>query len=256
MLAAPCSALGVLQARIGAEFPPGGCDGERHGDHSAAFFDSCAYDAWTFSLAPLRCAVLCRDRRADSPIIAPAIRLPDGEMASFKDVMFRCMRHGRVWACSCAREPPASHGAAAGSLRRERRLAPRRNRIVFVGERIGDDTVTRLVASLLALEGMDPKKEIKLYINSSGASAYSALAIVDVMRQMTCPISTVAFGQVNSTGAWVPAQRPWLGAPGRPTSHALPRQELTSRAFAPPPQRRWSSLQAPRAGAWSCPTRV
>jgi len=75
------------------------------------------------------------------------------------------------------------------------------NRIIVVGERIGDDTVMRVTATLLALEAADPKREIRMYINSQGASTYSAVALVDIMKSISCPISTIAFGQVNGTSA-------------------------------------------------------
>lgn len=66
----------------------------------------------------------------------------------------------------------------------------------------------RVTSTLLALEGVDPKKEIKIYINSAGASAYSAVALVDVMRTMSCPLSTIAFGAVNGVCESVAPRRP------------------------------------------------
>ena len=86
-----------------------------------------------------------------------------------------------------------------------------KNRILVVGERIDDQSVMRITASLLALEAMNPNAEIKIYPNSSGRSAYADQAIVDVMRHLTCPVSTVAFGTVSSTSALILA----AGAKGR-----------------------------------------
>merc|ERR1712146_843186 len=54
-----------------------------------------------------------------------------------------------------------------------------------------------------ALESLDQKREIKLYINSTWASTYAALAIVDVMTQLSCPIVTVALGMVASASVLV-----------------------------------------------------
>jgi ATP-dependent Clp protease, protease subunit len=54
----------------------------------------------------------------------------------------------------------------------------------------------RTVAALLAMEALDPKAEITMYINSSGGSPYSVVAILDMMAAIAPPIRTVAFGQV------------------------------------------------------------
>lgn len=40
-----------------------------------------------------------------------------------------------------------------------------RNRIVFLSQRIGDTVAIQVVASLLALDSLNPEEEIKLYIN-------------------------------------------------------------------------------------------
>lgn len=70
-------------------------------------------------------------------------------------------------------------------------------RIIFLGSRISEDVCNRVCASLMALEAIDPKAEIKMYVNSTGASAYAAVAIVDIMKQIQCPISTVGMGMVR-----------------------------------------------------------
>jgi len=68
-----------------------------------------------------------------------------------------------------------------------------RNRIIFVTGRINDDDATQIVANLLALEAINPKKEIKLYINSPGATAYAAFAIIDIIKQLNCPVRCVKY---------------------------------------------------------------
>mmetsp|Transcript_3863 Transcript_3863/g.9653 ORF Transcript_3863/g.9653 Transcript_3863/m.9653 type:complete len:250 (+) Transcript_3863:139-888(+) len=76
-----------------------------------------------------------------------------------------------------------------------------RNRIIFIGTRITDQTCTEIVAKLMALEAADPKKDIKLYINSQGGQGYAIVGILDAMRNCKCDISTVAFGMVAANAA-------------------------------------------------------
>jgi ATP-dependent Clp protease protease subunit len=74
-----------------------------------------------------------------------------------------------------------------------------RNRIIFVGSRIDDAVATQIVATLLALEAIDPTADIKLYINSAGGSPYAVVGILDTMRAIQPEISTIAMGTVMST---------------------------------------------------------
>ena len=45
-----------------------------------------------------------------------------------------------------------------------------RERIVFLGQQVTDETANLVVAQLLFLEAEDPEKDIYLYINSPGGS--------------------------------------------------------------------------------------
>ncbi|KAK9803188.1 hypothetical protein WJX72_011868 [[Myrmecia] bisecta] len=74
-----------------------------------------------------------------------------------------------------------------------------RNRIIFVGNRIGDEMSTQIVASLLALEALDDKEDIKLYINSGGGTPYAVISILDTIEAIKPDVSTIAFGQAAST---------------------------------------------------------
>lgn len=91
-----------------------------------------------------------------------------------------------------------------------------RNRIVFINRRINDEVATQVVASLLALDSLDPEQEIKLYINCPQGSPYSVTAILDTMRAIRAPVSTVGFGMVGGTAAAVLA----AGTKGRRFSMA------------------------------------
>jgi len=71
-------------------------------------------------------------------------------------------------------------------------------RIVFVAGPITDALANVVIAQLLLLQQKDPKKEIKMYINSPGGSAYAAFAIYDTMQHLEAPLSTIAVGTTAS----------------------------------------------------------
>jgi ATP-dependent Clp protease protease subunit len=76
-----------------------------------------------------------------------------------------------------------------------------KDRIVFVSGEINDESANTIIAQLLFLQAEDAKKEIKMYINSPGGVIYAGLAIYDTMRQLTCPVSTIAVGMAASMGS-------------------------------------------------------
>lgn len=92
--------------------------------------------------------------------------------------------------------------------------------IIFVGGPIDDYMANLVVAQLLFLQSEDPKKEVKLYINSPGGSVTSGLAIIDTMRHIKNPISTVCIGIAASMGAVI------LAAGDKGKRFALPNSEI------------------------------
>ena len=76
-----------------------------------------------------------------------------------------------------------------------------KERIIFLGTPVDEHTANLIVAQLLFLEAEDPKKDIKLYINSPGGSVYDALAIFDTMQFVKCDIETVGIGVQASAAA-------------------------------------------------------
>ena len=54
-----------------------------------------------------------------------------------------------------------------------------KDRIVFLGGEIDDDTANLVVAQMLFLEMEDPDQDIMLYINSPGGSTSAGMAIYD-----------------------------------------------------------------------------
>lgn len=76
-----------------------------------------------------------------------------------------------------------------------------RERIIFLGGAIDDHMANIVIAQLIFLEHEDPKKDIKLYINSPGGSVTSAMAIYDTMNHVKPDVSTVCIGIAASAAA-------------------------------------------------------
>lgn len=78
-----------------------------------------------------------------------------------------------------------------------------KDRIVFLGTPVDENTANLVVAQLLFLQADDPKKDIFFYINSPGGSVYDALAIYDTMQYVTNDIQTVGIGIQASAAAFL-----------------------------------------------------
>ena len=78
-----------------------------------------------------------------------------------------------------------------------------RERIIFLGEPVTNDSANRIVAQMLFLEAEDPVKDIYLYINSPGGSVYDGLGIFDTMHHIKPDVHTVCIGLAASMGAFL-----------------------------------------------------
>jgi len=76
-----------------------------------------------------------------------------------------------------------------------------KERIIFLGGPITDQIASLIIAQLLFLEHEDPKKDIKLYINSPGGSVTAGLAIYDTMQYLKPDVSTICVGMAASMAA-------------------------------------------------------
>ncbi len=76
-----------------------------------------------------------------------------------------------------------------------------KERIVFLGDQVTPETANLVVAQLLFLASEDPKRDIKLYINSPGGSVYDGLAIIDTMNYVKPDVQTIGIGLQASMGA-------------------------------------------------------
>ncbi len=95
-----------------------------------------------------------------------------------------------------------------------------RERIIFLGGGIDDDSANLIISQLLFLEAEDPKKDIYLYVNSPGGHVHSGLAIVDAMNHIKPDVATVAMGMAASMGSIILAS----GAKGK--RFALPNADI------------------------------
>ncbi len=95
-----------------------------------------------------------------------------------------------------------------------------RDRIVFLGREVDDEIANLIVAQFLLLEADDPERDISLYVNSPGGSAYAGMAIYDAMQHVQPDVSTICFGIGMSAAAMIMAG----GAAGK--RFALPNAKL------------------------------
>lgn len=115
------------------------------------------------------------------------------------------------------------------------------DRIIFLGEQVDSHTANLVVAQLLYLAGEDPKRDIKLYINSPGGSVYDGLAIIDTMNYIQPDVQTIGIGLQASMGAMLlacgekgkrfvlPNARIMIHQPSSGTEGKVTDQEITLR---------------------------
>jgi ATP-dependent Clp protease protease subunit len=86
-----------------------------------------------------------------------------------------------------------------------------RERIVFLGSVVDQQTANTVCAQLLLLESEEHEKDISLYINSPGGSVTDGLAIYDTMQYVNCDVRTICLGMAASMGQFLLC----AGAPGK-----------------------------------------
>jgi ATP-dependent Clp protease, protease subunit len=95
-----------------------------------------------------------------------------------------------------------------------------KDRIIFVGGVIEDESANLIIAQLLFLQSEDANKDTYMYINSPGGVVTAGLAIYDTMQYLSTPISTICLGQAASMGALLLC----AGAKGK--RYALPNSRI------------------------------
>jgi len=76
-----------------------------------------------------------------------------------------------------------------------------KDRIVFLGGQVNDESANLIIAQMLFLGNKDGKTDIHFYINSPGGSITAGLAIYDTMQFLDCDVATFCVGQAASMGA-------------------------------------------------------
>ena len=78
-----------------------------------------------------------------------------------------------------------------------------KERIIWLGDQVTDETANMVCAQLLLLSAEDPEKDIYLYINSPGGSVTAGMAIYDTMEYVKPDVATVGMGLAASMGQFL-----------------------------------------------------
>jgi ATP-dependent Clp protease protease subunit len=76
-----------------------------------------------------------------------------------------------------------------------------KDRIIFLGGQVDDESANLVIAQMLFLSNEDAKSDINFYINSPGGAVTAGLAVYDTMRFLRCEVATYCIGQAASMGA-------------------------------------------------------
>jgi len=76
-----------------------------------------------------------------------------------------------------------------------------KDRIVFLGGPLDDQSANLIIAQMLFLSNEDTKTDIHFYINSPGGSITAGLAVYDTMQFLRCDVATYCVGQAASMAA-------------------------------------------------------
>lgn len=74
-------------------------------------------------------------------------------------------------------------------------------RKIFLWGQVDDESAEIIVSKLLYLESMAPGQKITFYINSPGGIMTSGYSILDTMKLISSPVSTVCMGLAASMGS-------------------------------------------------------
>jgi ATP-dependent Clp protease protease subunit len=95
-----------------------------------------------------------------------------------------------------------------------------KERIVFIGSAIDQNTANLVCSQLILLEAEDQDRDISVYINSPGGSVTDGLAIYDTLQFVRCDIRTICVGLAASMGQFLLCS----GTPGK--RFALPHSRI------------------------------
>ncbi|MFI7436658.1 ATP-dependent Clp protease proteolytic subunit [Micromonospora haikouensis] len=78
-----------------------------------------------------------------------------------------------------------------------------KERIIFLGTEVTDESANQICAQLLLLAAEDSERDIYLYINSPGGSVSAGMAVYDTMRYVSNDVATLALGMAGSMGQFL-----------------------------------------------------
>ncbi|KAI0559184.1 Endopeptidase Clp [Gracilaria domingensis] len=80
-----------------------------------------------------------------------------------------------------------------------------RERIIYVGQDLDDESANQIIAVLLYLENDDAKANVSMYFNCPGGTIPAGLAVYDCMQAMKYPVVTLNLGLAASMSAFLVA---------------------------------------------------
>ncbi len=95
-----------------------------------------------------------------------------------------------------------------------------RDRIIMLQGEFEPRMANTIIAQLLFLESENPNADISLYINSPGGDLSACFAIMDTMKYIKSPVSTIGVGLVASAGSAI------LAAGEKGKRFALPNTQI------------------------------
>lgn len=102
---------------------------------------------------------------------------------------------------------PEKGGALADGVYRQLM----KERIIWLGGEVRDESANAVCAQLLLLAAESPDEDIYLYINSPGGSVTAGMAIYDTMQYVMPDVATVGMGLAASMGQFLLT----AGTPGK-----------------------------------------
>ena len=76
-----------------------------------------------------------------------------------------------------------------------------RDRIIFLGTEVNDNTANVIQAQLLYLDSVDSERDINIYLNTPGGSVYAGLGIYATMQFIGSKVAAICTGMAASMGA-------------------------------------------------------
>ena len=74
-------------------------------------------------------------------------------------------------------------------------------RTLVISQGVTSELTQRILSQLVLLEQDDPEAPITIFINSPGGEVFSGFAIFDMLRFLSCPVTTIVGGFAASMGS-------------------------------------------------------